>query len=445
MRQMHLAGFMHSSHVVLSHAIWRHPQTELGFLSAEFYQTIAQILEQGKFDMVFFADALALPDQHGKSFDIGLKHGAQGVVRLDPVLVATAMAAVTRSIGVGVTRSTTYYQPYDLARMFATLDHLSNGRAAWNVVTSNRDAEAQNFGIEQHLGHDQRYERADEFIEVACKLWNSWQPDALILNQEEGIFADPGKVNYVHHQGDWFNVRGPLTVPRSPQGKPVIIQAGSSERGKEFAAKWADVIFEIKHTPAQMQAFYQDIKSRLSRYGRHPDDCKILPTVTPFIGETEAIALEKQAFHNRLIDPQVGLFTLSSHTDYDFSQHDLDAAIADIPVKGMQGLFEVIKELTQSAGLTLRDIGRLYGQGILAPQIVGTPEQIADQLEDLFQSHACDGFVISPAYLPGTFTEFVEYVVPELQHRKLFRSEYHGSTLRDHFALTKGTPNTQKI
>ncbi|MBD2339895.1 LLM class flavin-dependent oxidoreductase [Calothrix sp. FACHB-156] len=443
MKQMHLVGFMHSSHVVLSHAIWRHPQTELGFLGPEFYQHIAQTLERGKFDMVFFADALAFPDRHGNSFELGLKYGAQGVVRLDPILTATAMALATQSIGVGITRSTSYYQPYDLARMFASLDHLSKGRAAWNIVTSSRNSEAQNFGLEKHLEHDRRYEKAAEFVEVVTKLWDSWQEDALILDKESGLFADPAKVNYVNHVGEWFKVRGPLTVPRSPQGRPVLIQAGGSERGKDFAAQWGEVIFEIKHTPAQMKAFYQDLKSRLGKFGRHPDECKILPAITPFIGETEAIAKEKQALHNELIHPEVGIFTLSSHMDYDFSQHDLDAPIADITVNGTQGIFQAARELSQSEGLTLRDIGKLYGQGVLTPHIVGTPEQIADQLEALFEDETCDGFVISPAYLPGTFTEFVDTVVPELQRRGLFRTEYSGATLKDHLRSPSmgGTPS----
>jgi FMN-dependent oxidoreductase (nitrilotriacetate monooxygenase family) len=287
---MHLAGFLLASQVVHSHALCRHPRTELGFLQTEFYQTIARVLERGKFDLVFFADSLSVPDRFGGGFTEAVRYGVQGASRLDPLLVGTAMAVVTQHLGIAVTRSTTYYHPYDLARAFATLDHLSQGRAGWNVVTSHRDSEAQNFGYEEHLSHDARYDRVNEFLEAALQLWNSWEAEALILDKENGIFADPDKVHYVNYQGQYLQSRGPLSVPRSPQGRPVIIQAGSSEKGKEFAAKWAEAIFEIKHTPEQMRSFYQDVKSRMDKYGRDPDDCKILLAVMPFVAETEAIA-----------------------------------------------------------------------------------------------------------------------------------------------------------
>lgn len=435
MRQLHLAGFLLASQVVHSHALWRHPRTELGFLQSEFYQNIARVLERGKFDLVFFADSLSIPDRFGGDFGEAVKYGVQGVSRLDPLLVATAMVTITRYIGIAVTRSTTYYHPYDLARAFATLDHLSNGRVGWNVVTSHRNSEAQNFGYQEHLEHDARYDRANEFLEVALKLWNSWEEGALVLDQENGIFADPEKVHYVNYEGQYLQSRGPLTVPRSPQGRPVIIQAGSSEKGKEFAAKWAEAIFEIKHTPEQMRSFYRDVKSRMAKHGRDPEDCKILPAVMPFVGETEAIAREKQAFHNNLVHPKVGIQILSAHMDYDFSQHNLDQPLQEIEVRGSKGLFELAKQLTDEENLTLRDIANLYGRSILIPQVVGTPKQIADELETLFQTDAADGFVISPAYLPGAFEEFVDLVVPELQKRGLFRKEYTGQTLRDHLGL----------
>lgn len=432
MRQMHLAGFMLASQVVHSHALWRHPRTDLGFLQPEFYQNIARVLERGKFDLVFFADSLSMPDRYGDSFETSLKYGAQGATRLDPLLVATTMAVSTKHIGIGVTRSTTYYQPYDLARAFATLDHLSGGRAAWNVVTSGRDTEAQNFGFDKHLEHDTRYDRADEFLEVTFKLWDSWEEGALVLDKENGIFADPSKVKYVHHVGKWLKSRGPLTVPRSPQGRPVIIQAGSSDKGREFAAKWAEAIFEISVNSTQMKSYYQDVKSRMAKYGRNPEECKILPAVMPFIGETETIAREKQSFHNELVHPLVGVLTLSNHLGTDLSQHSLDEPIQKVEVQGSRGLFAQALKLSEEEGLTLQDVGKAYGRGVLVPQIVGTPTQVADELEAMFLEEAGDGFVISPAYLPGAFEEFVELVVPELQRRGLFRKEYRGKTLREH-------------
>ncbi len=435
-KQMHLAGFMIASQVIHSHAVWRHPNTQLGFLDAEYYQKIGQVLERGKFDLLFFADVLSLPDRYGGHFDLSVKYGAQGAVMLDALVVAAAIAASTRHIGIGVTRSTTYFQPYDLARGFATLDHLSGGRAAWNVVTSGKDSEAQNFGLDSHLDHEIRYERANEFIDVAFKLWDSWQAEALVLDQASGIFADPQQVKYVHHTGDWFKVRGPLTVPRSPQGRPIIIQAGSSPQGREFAARWAEVIFEISPLPELMQSYYQDVKSRMAQYGRDPNTCKILPAVMPFIGETEAIAREKQDLHNSLVHPLTGLLMFSNSSGVDLSEHSLDAPLQEIEVQGSRGQFNMIQKLSQEKGLTLRDVGQAYGQSVLVPQLVGTPTQIADQLESLFQQGAGDGFIISPAYLPGSFEEFVDSVVPELQRRGLFRTEYSGRTLRDNLGLT---------
>jgi FMN-dependent oxidoreductase (nitrilotriacetate monooxygenase family) len=433
MKQMHLAGFC--SHIVQSNGLWRHPKTSLDFLKPKHYQEVASILERGKFDIIFFGDSLAIPDRHGKSLEFALKHGSGGTARLDPILVASIIAVSTEYIGIGVTRSATYYHPFDLARIFATLDHLSFGRAAWNVVTSSGNSEAQNFGFDQHLEHDIRYDRADEFMEVAFKLWNSWEKDSLCLDKQNGIFADPSRVNYVHHLGKWFASRGPLTVPRSPQGRPVIIQAGSSERGKEFAARWAEVIFEIQLTPDLMKTFYQDVKSRMKKYGRHPQECKILTTVMPFVGETEAIAQDKQSFYNELGNPLVGLSSLSSNVGYDFSQHSLDEPLRNMKVKGSQGLFDMVINLSQiEGGLTLGDAGKYYGRGFLVPQIVGTASQVADQLEALFKDEACDGFMISPAYLPGAFTDFVDFVVPELQKRGLFRTQYVGKTLRERMA-----------
>lgn len=435
MRQIHLAAFLIAGPVAHSHALWRHPDTQLNFLQPEYYLRVAQILEQGKFDLIFFADRLAISDSYGHDYQIGLTHGDQDAIRLDPIPILAMMAAQTQRIGLGATRSTTYYHPYHIARTFASLDHLTQGRVAWNVVTSVNDAEAQNFGLDQHLEHDLRYDRADEFMEVTCKLWNSWQTDAIILDRKNGIFADPTRVNPIHHQGDWFRSRGPLNVPRSPQGRPVVIQAGSSGRGRDFAARWAEVVFTVQPTLRQAQQFYKDIKCRLTDHGRQPDECKILLAVMPFIGETEAIAQAKQALHNALVHPLVGLSTLSSHLNYDFSQHSLHQFVEKVEVQGMRGVLDMVWRISQSEHLTLAQVGQRYGASVLVPQLVGTAEQVTDQLEQWFQSHACDGFMISPAYLPGSFEEFVQWVVPILQRRQLFRLDYDGNTLRDHLQL----------
>ncbi|MDB5058210.1 MAG: FMN-dependent monooxygenase, partial [Chloroflexi bacterium] len=311
-RQMHLAGFLIAGPVAHSHALWRHPETAMNFLQPEGYQEIAGILERGKFDLLFFADRLAMSTTYGDSLDVGVRHGDQDVVRLDPLQVLGLVAAGTTQLGLGATCSTTYYLPYYLARAFATLDHLSRGRAAWNVVTSVNEGEARNFGYEEHLEHDRRYDRADEFMEVAHRLWESWDEHALVLDRERGLFAEPAQVRAIDHDGSWFHSKGPLNVPRSPQGRPVIIQAGSSGRGKAFAARWAEVIFTIQPTAELAQAFYRDVHSQLAAVDRADDACRILLAVMPFIGKTDTEAREKRDLHNSLVQPLVGLSTLSS-------------------------------------------------------------------------------------------------------------------------------------
>jgi FMN-dependent oxidoreductase (nitrilotriacetate monooxygenase family) len=407
----------------------------MDFLRPEGYQTVARTLERGKFDLVFFADRLAMSSTYGDSLEVGVAFGDQDAIRLDPIPVLALMAAGTRYLGLGATRSTTYYHPYHLARTFATLDHLSRGRAAWNVVTSVNQAEAQNFGYEEHLDHDRRYDRADEFMEVIFRLWESWQDGALLLDREHGRFANPAKVTAIDYEGTWLRSRGPLNIPRSPQGRPVIIQAGASGRGKAFAARWAEVIFTVQPSAAQARAFYQDVQAQLAAAGRASDACRILLAVMPFVGETESQAREQQALHNDLVHPLVGLSTLSSHMNYDFSRHRLEDSVGDVPVQGMQGLFAAVRAFSETEGLTLGEVGELYGRGVLVPQIVGTPASVADQMETLFREAACDGFMISPSHLPGAFEEFVAGVVPELQRRGVFRADYQGTTLRDHLGL----------
>ncbi|MBD8607185.1 LLM class flavin-dependent oxidoreductase [Aeromicrobium sp. CFBP 8757] len=434
-RQLHLGGFQIASNVTHSHAAWRHPGSDPDFLNAEYYHRIGRTLERGTFDFVFFADLLAVPTNYGGGPDEALRRGTQAAATLDPTLVATSIAAVTRHLGIAVTKSTTYFHPFEVARIFASLDHLSRGRVAWNIVTSLSSAEARNFGLAEALDHDLRYDRAEEFVEAAVALWGSWEPDALVLDKESGVFADPDKVHAVNHDGIFYKTQGPLPTPASPQGRPVLIQAGSSGKGKDFAARWADAIFEIDPTPEGRRAYYDDVKSRASDAGRNPDHVKIFPSFIPFVGETESIAREKQAFHNELADPISGLHTLSVHTDHDFSQYDLDAPVEDVQVAGTQGLFDVARRLSERDSLTLRDIGGLYAQGVLLPQFVGTASDVADRIEESFTGGEADGFILSVGQSPGGFDDFVDHVVPELRRRGLFRSEYTGTTLRDHLGL----------
>jgi FMN-dependent oxidoreductase (nitrilotriacetate monooxygenase family) len=431
-RQIHLAAFLIAGNAAHSHAVWRHPRSQRGgFLHASYYAAIAQSLERGLFDMAFFADRLAMSDRYGDSLEVGARYGDQDATRLDPLLVVSMLAGVTRNIGLGVTRSTTYHHPYNVARSFSTLDHLSAGRAAWNVVTSVNEGEARNHGLESHLEHDARYDGAEEFMETTFRLWDSWDADALVLDQANGIYADPARIRRTDHAGRAYRSRGPLNIPRSPQRRPVIIQAGSSSRGKAFAAKWAEVIFVVQPTKQAMQRFHAEIKAEAVRAGRAPRELKVLAGVMPFVGESEAHARELLEQHNALVHPLVGLSTMSSHMNFDFATLPLDQPLAELQVQGMQGMLAAVKSLDGSGRLTLREIGQRYGQSVVVPQIAGTARQVADALEDLFRDEACDGFMVSPAHLPHGFDDFVVQVVPELQRRGLYRTCYRKATLRE--------------
>ncbi|MBP0598140.1 LLM class flavin-dependent oxidoreductase [Herbaspirillum sp. LeCh32-8] len=429
---MHLAAFLIAGNAAHSQALWRHPQSRRGgFLELDYYRHIAQTLERGKFDLLFFADRLAVSTRYGENHRHGIAVGDQDATRLDPLPLLGALAAVTQHIGLGATRSTTYSQPYSLAREFATLDHLSGGRAAWNVVTSVNQGEADNFGLKETLPHDVRYDRADEFLELTHKLWRSWQPDALRL-EGDGAYADPGKVEAVDHRGAHFSVRGPLNIPATPQRSPVIIQAGSSDRGQDFAARWAEVVFNIQPDLGRLQGFYGDLKGRAQQFGRRAQDIKILSAVMPFVGRSRAHAEELREEANGLADPLVGLSTLSSHMNVDFSAYAPDAPIGDVQVSGIQGLFKLLKEISAERQLTLADAARLYAQGVLTPQVAGTAADVADWLEDIVAQGGADGFVISPSHLPHGFDDFVDGVVPELQRRGSLRKQYQGNSLREH-------------
>jgi FMN-dependent oxidoreductase (nitrilotriacetate monooxygenase family) len=438
-RQMTLVGFMQAGNVTVYSGSWRYPSADLGFLTMDYYQRIARTLEAGKFDCVFFDDRLAVPGVYGDSVADAVRYGARPV-KLDLTAVLGGIIAATDRIGVGATYSTTYYDPFHVARTFATLDHLSGGRAAWNVVTSVNDSEAQNFGLESHLGHDERYDRAHEFLQAVSALWDSWEDDALVMDRASGEFADPAKVHEIDHAGKYFSVRGPLTVPRSPQGHPAILQAGSSGRGREFAAEWADVIFTGDPGLAVARQHYADQKARIGAAGRDPDAVKQLPMAYAVVGETQTIAEEKERlFLDAYVHPVASLALLSELLNYDFAEHDLDDPVTDAMMaasSGVRGLAEGVRRHLDRE-VTVRDLAAHRATLLQGPRFVGTAERVADQMQEWFESGACDGFVLAATHLPGAFEEFVRMVVPVLQQRGVFRREYTGSTLRDHLGLDR--------
>jgi FMN-dependent oxidoreductase (nitrilotriacetate monooxygenase family) len=439
-RQMTLVGFMQAGNVTVYSGSWRYPSADHSFLTMGYYERIARTLEQGKFDMVFFDDRLAMPGVYGNSVADAVRYGARPI-KLDLTAVLGGVISATSRIGVGATYSTTYYDPFHVARTFATLDHLSGGRAAWNVVTSVNDSEAQNFGLDTHLGHDERYDRAQEFLEAVAALWDSWDEDALILDRASGEFADPDKVHEVNHEGKWFRVRGPLTVPRTPQGRPAILQAGSSGRGREFAAEWADLIFTADPGLPVAQQHYRDQKDRVAATGRNPDEVKLLPMAYAVVGETQAIAEEKERlFLHSYVHPVASLALLSEVLNYDFAEHGLDDPVTEEMTGASTGIRGLAEGVTRHLGrndLTVRDLAAHRATLLQGPRFVGTAERVADQMQEWFESGACDGFVLAATHLPGAFEEFVRMVVPILQERGLFRRDYEGSTLREHLRIPR--------
>jgi FMN-dependent oxidoreductase (nitrilotriacetate monooxygenase family) len=439
-RQMALVGFMQAGSTSVYAGSWRHPATEHGFLTQGYYQKLGRILEDGCFDLMFFDDRLAMPGIYGGSVAEAVLRGARPV-KLDLSIVLGVIASVTRSVGLGATYSTTYYSPFHVARTFATLDHLTGGRAAWNVVTSINDSEAQNFGVQEHLGHDERYDRADEFLDATTRLWDTWEDDALVLDRAEAVFADPAKVHELDYEGKWYRVRGPLTVPRSPQGRPVLLQAGSSGRGRDFAAHWAELIFTGDPDIDIARSHYQDQKDRIAALGRDPDTVKMLPMVYTVVGETRAHAEEReQQFLNDFVHPMASLTLLSELMNYDFSGMSLDAPITDELIQSVSGVRGLVQNIRQHIGretVTLADLAGHRATLLQGPRFVGTGPEVADQLEEWFDTKACDGFVIAATHSPGAYEDVVRLVVPELQRRQVFRDRYTGQTLRDHLGLPR--------
>jgi len=430
---MHLVAFLKTGPTFHHHGAWRHPEAPLAdMLRPERYEHIGRVLEEGCFDACFFEDLSGVYDTYKGSYETILGRGGQ-INLLDPLMVLPYIARATTHLGLGITLSTSFYHPFHLARMLASLDHLSGGRVAWNVVTSASDMEARNFGMDAIPDRITRYDRAEETVEACMALWNTWEDGALLLDKARGAFADPARVHYADYAGKHVATRGPLPTPRCPQGHPVIMQAGSSPRGRAFAARFAEVIFTFQHAKSDMLAFRADMHERMRAAGRDPAECVILPCLDTIIGDSEAMAEEKRAYLDSLVDPELALAITSCHIGIDLSGFPLDEKLQVLArEQTVKGSLDILMQATEAeGGLTLREAALRYGTSVAAPQLVGAPSSIADRMQDLFESGVCDGFILTPTTFPGNFEQVSRALVPELQRRGIFRTAYTSRTLRE--------------
>lgn len=439
MRQIALVAFLQAQNCTTIPASWRHSESRTDSTSPDYYRHIGRVLEAGKFDLGFFDDRFAMPDLYSGNHTHTVQHGIR-CVKMDPVTVLMVMGMATQHLGLGATYSTTYHEPFHVARVFATLDLMTQGRAAWNVVTSVNDNEARNMGRDSVIHHDLRYDRADEFMEVVLGHWDTWEDDAIVADKANGVYAKPEKVHRLDHVGPFFKSRGPFTVPRSPQGHPVVIQAGQSERGRQFAARWGELIFAAYANLESGKASYAELKAAAAQRGRDPEGMRIATLVFPVVGETLSEAEDKKAAYDLLPNETDSLSLLSEILNFDFATKGLDEPFTDdelAGIEGVQALRDHVLRVSGNPNPTTRDFMNFTGRGRLGHAWVGGPKELADLFEAWFTGEACDGFVIGPTHLPGAFEDFVRLVVPELQRRGLFRKEYTGSTLRDHLGLAR--------
>lgn len=432
---MILGAFFHpTGHHV---AAWLHPGSQADApVNFEHYVGLAQTAEQAKFDLIFLADESAVR----KGSMEALCRWPQYMAYFEPLTLLSAIAAVTRNIGLVATSTTSYNEPYSLARRYASLDHISHGRAGWNVVTSGNASESKNFGREEHYEHAERYARAREFVQVVKGLWDSWDDDAFMRDRASAQYFDPAKLHILDHKGPHFSVRGPLNIARPPQGYPVLVQAGASDTGRSFAAETAEIVFTLAQTKEQAKTFYDDLKGRMAEFGRSPDQLKVLPGLNPIVGRSRTEAQEKYEMLQSLIHPDVGLEVLSiAFGGYDFRGLPLDEPVPDVPMNknASQGHQINALKMARENSLTIRQLYQRYAGARGNRTIVGTAADIADQMEDWFSDKAVDGFLIQPPYLPEGLRDFVSLVVPELRRRGLTREEYSGTTLRENLGLTK--------
>ncbi|WP_216850831.1 LLM class flavin-dependent oxidoreductase [Acidisphaera sp. L21] len=426
-RKMPLVAYLKAGPTASYASAWRYPGAPLDDIwTPERYEGLARALEYAKFDAGFFADSQGVTDIYKNSYDDYLGRGGQ-MSLIDPMIVLPLMARVTKHLGLASTLSTTFNEPYQLARRIGSLDLISGGRAAWNVVTSATDYEARNHGLQNLPPKEERYDRADEVLEACFALWDCWDEDAVVFDRESGVFVDTSKVRYANYSGRYVQVRGPMTIPRTPQGRPVIMQAGASPRGREFAARWAELVFCSHATKEDAIAYRDDILARVAALGRKPEECRILPSFSVVVGETESIAREKAEYLDSRLDPELVLASSSGLLGVDLSRVETaEQAEAEAGNQGIAGSRDRMSQVAKAQGIS-------FGQAVRKARKLfhGTPKMIADHMEDWFRSGACDGFVLPPTVFPGTYEEFGRMVVPELQRRGIFRREYAGKTLRD--------------
>ncbi len=418
-------------------AAWMHPEAQIDAgHNFRWFVRMAQAAERARFDFVFMADTVGTRDGDMRA----LRRWPQYMAHFEPISLMSATAAVTEKVGLVCTASTSYYEPYNVARLFGTLDHISEGRAGWNVVTTANVAASHNFNRDEHYDVADRYGRAREFVEVVKGLWDSWEDDAFLRDRATGEYFDPAKLHRLDHEGRFFKVRGPLNLARPPQGHPVIAQAGASEDGMELAAETAEVVFLSKLRVEDARAFYANVKGRMARYGRAPDQLKMTAGINITVAPTEAEAREKFAYMQSLIHPDVGRELVSVELGgADLSDLPLDGPIPwdRIPTASIMSpsRLAAMRALVARENLSLRQLYERYAGSRGSAVVVGTPTQVADMMQHWVETDACDGFIIQGSYFPGGFDDFCRMVVPELQRRGLMRTEYEGRTLRDHLGL----------
>ena len=430
-RQIKLGMFLRpAAHHI---AGWRHKDAWAdGGINFQKYVEMAQKAEQGLFDLMFSADALT-----DERYDRDSQSRTAYVAWIEPMSLLTALAPLTRNIGLVCTATTTYDEPYHIARRFASLDLISGGRSGWNLVTSANSNEAKNFGREEHLPKSERYRRAREFVDVVRGLWDSWDDDAFLHDKESGRFYDPERRHVLDHKGEFFKVRGPLTVSRSPQGQPVVVQAGASDDGRQLAAETAEVVFCAHQTIASARQYYRDVKERMVRCGRDPDHLKVMPGLGVMVAPTRQKAQTRWQELQDLIHPEVGVALASKYLFCDLTGYDIDGPVPVVEQKGQPSRSQLLSETARAEGLTIRQLYQRIAGGRGHYQVIGSPKDVVDLMEEWFTSGAADGFNVIPPFFPNSLDEFNALVVPELQRRGLYRTAYAGTTLRENLGLPR--------